>query len=187
MAVKEILKIPNKILNLKASEAEFNDGLKSLVSDLIDTLEVQQNPKGAGLAAPQIGISKRVFVVKKFSPDPVDLEKELETTFILINPELVTNSEATSVYWEGCLSIPDTYGEVERFKRVRVKFYDLKGEEIIMKAEGFFARVIQHEIDHLNGILFTSKVVGRTYTEKELDEMEKSKQETLKDEAHREY
>ncbi len=178
--IKEIIKIPNKVLNQKAKKAEFNNALKKLASDLVDTLEFCQNPKGAGLAAPQIGISERVCVVKKFSPDPADPEKELEVTFILINPEIITNSEATSIYWEGCLSIPDTYGEVERFKRVRVKFCDLNGQEITMKAEGFFARVIQHELDHLNGVLFTSKVIGRTYTEKELDELENAKQAPLK-------
>ncbi len=182
MAIKEIVKIPNKVLLTKAETALIDDATKELAQNLVDTLNIQENPKGAGLAAPQIGILKRVCVVKKFFPDPNNAENELESTFILINPEIITHSEALSLYWEGCLSIPDTYGQVERFKRIRVKALDVNGNEFIMKADDFFARVIQHEVDHLNGVLFTSKVVGKTFTEKELDELEKAKPENLKSE-----
>ncbi len=172
MAVREIVKIPDAILTRKARETEIDQETKELAKDLIETVNAQINPKGAGLAAPQIGVSKRVCVVKKFTPDPGNPENELETNFILINPEIISASETQDTGWEGCLSIPDTYGEVIRSKRIKVRSLDLNGGEFTLKADGFFARVVQHEIDHLNGILFTSKVIGKTYTEKELDELD---------------
>lgn len=172
MALKEIVKVPNKVLITKAEIALFDAETKSLAEDLIQTLNATTKPKGAGLAAPQIGESKRVFIAKKFSKDPSDSEKEIETNFIFINPEILSHSEVTDINWEGCLSIPDTYGQLERFKRVKVKSFDLNGNEFTLKAEGFFARVIQHEMDHINGVLFTSKVIGKTLTEKELDELQ---------------
>jgi peptide deformylase len=157
MAVREIVKIPDPILTKKAVEAVVDEETKKLAKDLIETVDAQTNPKGAGLAAPQIGVSKRVCVVKKFTPDPGNPENELETNFILINPEILSASEAQGAGWEGCLSIPDTYGEVIRSKRVKVRSLDLNGGEFTLKAEGFFARVIQHEIDHLDGIVFLQR------------------------------
>lgn len=177
MAVREIIKIPNQVLLTKSTETKIDEELKTLVQDLLDTVDAATHPKGAGLAAPQLGVLKRVCVVKKFSPDPGDPEKEIETNFILINPEVISVSEPKGLGWEGCLSIPDTYGQVERSKRVKIKSMDINGGEFTLKAEGFFARVILHELDHLDGVLFTSKVVGRTYTEKELDELEGIKSE----------
>ena len=175
MAKRKIVTVPNEVLLQKCKEAKVDDTLRELVKDLIETLEAHTNPKGAGLAAPQVGVLERVCIAKKFLPDPNDPEKELEETFILINPEILTLSEPKSLAWEGCLSIPDTYGQVERSKRVKVSTYDLTGNKFAFKAEGFFARVIQHEIDHLNGILFTTKIIGKTLTEKELDELSKKR------------
>ncbi len=177
MAIQDIVKVPSSVLTAKSTNAKIDDETKKLAQDLIETVDAQTNPKGAGLAAPQIGVNKRVCVVKKFTPDPGNPENELETNFILINPEIISASEAKGLGWEGCLSIPDTYGEVLRSKRVKVRSLDLNGGEFVLKAEGFFARVIQHEVDHLDGILFTSKVVGKTYTEKELDEMDRLEEE----------
>jgi len=174
MAVRKIVLVPDTILTKTSKPGIIDESTKTLVQDLIDTLEAATHPQGAGIASVQIGELKRVCIVKKFSPDPDNPENELSTTFILINPEILTASEAKGLAWEGCLSIPDTYGQVERSKRVRVKSLDLNGNEFTLKAEGFLARVIQHEIDHLNGILFTSKIVGKTFTEKELDELEKT-------------
>lgn len=174
MALREIVKIPNKILTTKSEKASFDDDLKTLVEDLIETLNSPTHVKGAGLAAPQLGVLKRVCIAKKFTPDPIDSENELETDFILINPEILNKSEPKDIAWEGCLSIPDVYGQVERSKRIKVKAYDLSGKEFTLKAEGFFARVIQHEVDHLDGILFTTKAIGETLTEKELDNLYKS-------------
>ncbi|MEK7595314.1 MAG: peptide deformylase [Patescibacteria group bacterium] len=180
MAQREIIKVPNQKLNTICEKVNFKtDGeeVKKLVSDLIDTLETAK-PKGAGLAAPQIGILKRVCIAKKFSLDPKNPENELDTNFILINPEIITKSEPTSLGWEGCLSIPDTYGQVDRSKRIKIEAFDINGNKFSLKADGFFARVILHEIDHMNGILFTSKIVGKTLTESQLDELFK-KEEAL--------
>jgi peptide deformylase len=90
---------------------------------------------------------------------------------ILINPEIISKSKETDVDWEGCLSIPDVYGEVQRHTKVKVKSLTLSGNEITFTAEDFFARVVQHEIDHLDGILFTSRVIGKAISEKELDKI----------------
>jgi len=171
MAIKKIVKVPDPVLNLKTERVVIDEDLKKLVTDLLDTLTAQKKPKGAGLAAPQIGVSMRVCIAKKFSPNPNDEENDLETDFILINPIIVSHSEGTDTKWEACLSIPNTYGKVERYKKIKVETMDLHGNTFTLKADGFFARIIQHEIDHLDGILYTSKVVGETVTEKELDEL----------------
>ncbi|MBI4091243.1 peptide deformylase, partial [candidate division WWE3 bacterium] len=142
MSIVEILKAPNKILTTKSLKAIADKATLELAETLIETLENCQHPKGAGLAAPQVGILKRVCVVKRFTSNPDDPEKEVEENFILINPEIVDHSDETDLDWEGCLSVPDTYGRVERFKSIRVKSLDLKGNYFIFKAENFFARVI---------------------------------------------
>jgi len=103
---------------------------------------------GVGLAAPQIGISKRIAVV--------DIRED--NKIVLINPEIIVE-EGKSVMKEGCLSIPGEIGDVVRSEKIKVKSLDRKGNEIEFEAEGFEARAIQHEIDHLNGILFIDKVV----------------------------
>ncbi|MFZ5425299.1 MAG: peptide deformylase [Patescibacteria group bacterium] len=172
MAKVPVIQAPNEILNAKCTPVGANENVQELVANLLDTLRSQRNPEGAGLAAPQIGINKRVCIVRKYATSK-DSEIESFKEYVLINPEITSMSDATDIKWEGCLSIPDTYGKVQRAKRVKVIALNEKGEKIKIKAEGFFARVIQHEVDHLNGILFTSKTIGETLTEKELDSLMK--------------
>lgn len=168
---KEIQEIPS-ILNTKCEAVnEITPEITDLIKDLLETVELPENA-AAGLSAPQIGINKRVCVVRKFRPDPSDPENEeneIATSVVLINPEVTSESPATDVRWEGCLSLPGKFGLVQRAKRVKVKALNEKGEPIKIKAKGFFARVIQHEIDHLNGILYTDKIIGKILTEPELD------------------
>lgn len=172
MAKVPVIQAPNEILNTKCTPVGANENVQELITNLLDTLHSQRNPEGAGLAAPQIGINKRVCIVRKYATSK-DSEIESFKEYVLINPEITSMSDATDIKWEGCLSIPDTYGKVQRAKRVKVIALNEKGEKIKIKAEGFFARVIQHEVDHLNGILFTSKTIGETLTEKELDSLMK--------------
>lgn len=153
MALRNIRRQGDPVLRKKAVPvARFNEQLHRLLDDMVETMIKAQ---GAGLAAPQIGISKKIIVLR-------DEDKILE----IINPE-ITESEGESIDIEGCLSFPGLYGEVPRSARVAVSGQDRGGREIRISGEGFLARVLQHEIDHLHGILFVDRAV-RFYTPEEL-------------------
>ena len=146
MSVLEILTIPDQRLKNKSSEVKlFDINLKKIVKDMFDTLNDSGN--GIGLAAPQVGVKKRIVIV--------DLkENNKSSPVIFINPVIVKESREREVNEEGCLSIPGYYAEVERAKEVDVEWYDLEGEKITKTFSGLFSICIQHEIDHLDGILF---------------------------------
>ena len=178
MSVTSIIKVPNKVLTSKCERVKKGDPeLEQLVKNLVDTLDNAQNPQGAGLAAPQLGILKRVLIARNFYEDSGNPNSLKFENVVFINPKIVSHSKETNVDWEGCLSIPDTYGKVQRFNQIKVRTEDLDGQEFTLKASGFFARIIQHEIDHLDGILFTTKLVGNKVTEKELDEIMETEEE----------
>jgi len=170
MAVRKIVTIPNLILDKPCQKVtEVNSEVKEIIQDLKDTLLNSVQP-GAGLAANQIGINKQICIVRDFFPG----EKPGEETYkeyVLINPQMKVASQKQAIDWEGCLSVPDIFGMVQRFKKIKVDALNEQGKRISFTAEGFFARTIQHEIDHLNGIIFTSKIIGSTKTEKELDHL----------------
>ena len=168
MAIKSISKYPNPILTTPCKKAGFNDETKQLIQNLKDTLNTAK-PIGAGLAAPQIGVSIQVFIARKFLKDPNDAKNEIYKDFVFINPKIISFSDQKEIDWEGCLSIPNTYGKVERPKKIKIKAQNENGERTQITATGLFARIIQHEMDHLNGILFTSKVIGELVSGKELD------------------
>lgn len=174
MAIRKIVTVPNPILDKPCQKVtEVNSEIKEIIKDLIDTLAASKVP-GAGLAANQIGINKQICLVREFFPG----EKEGEETYkeyILINPVIKVSSQKQALDWEGCLSVPDTFGLVRRFKKIRVEALNEQGKKVTFTAEGFFARTIQHEVDHLNGIIFTSKIIGAPKTEKELDQLYKGK------------
>jgi len=173
----QIVTVPNPVLTKKAEKVtEFNDNLKTLVENLKQALNTSKTP-GAGLACPQIGISKRIFVAKKFFTDPAGNDTFVEIVFI--NPEILSQSKTTEISFEGCLSIPNTYGKVERAEKITVRYQDENGNLKKLKAEDYFARVIQHENDHLDGILFTSKAIGQIIDEKQLDKLIEQERETL--------
>jgi len=159
LAVKKIVMYPADILEKPCSRVEnFDKKLGKLLSDMYETM-IEFD--GVGLAAPQIGIDMQVAIV--------DIDDE-SGTIELINPEIVESSgEQTGP--EGCLSFPGLYGEVTRPYYVKVKAQDRKGKPFIIEAEDFLARAIQHEIDHLQGVLFTSKV-SRYLEEDELGGVE---------------
>lgn len=172
MSVKKIVTTPNPVLNKKTQKVgEITDEIKKIAQDLIDTVKVAEDPEGAGLAATQIGISKRMCVVRNFFEDPLDENKIRSDDIVLINPKITHYSPEKDLDWEGCLSVPDVYGKVERASKIKVTAKDIDGNIIKIKAEGFFARTIQHEVDHLDGILFSAHIQGKTLSQKEFDEM----------------
>lgn len=173
MAVVEIRTIPDPILREKSSKVGgITNEVKTIAKNLLDTLDKAKEPEGSGLAAPQLGILKRIIAVRDFLPDPQDPQKYLTQDHILINPRIISSSKETQKVLEGCLSVPNIYGKVERPKKIKIKAIDLEGNETRFKATGYLSSVIQHEIDHLDGVLFTDKVIGETYTEQELESME---------------
>jgi len=145
MAIKQILTYPDPVLRQKVETVtSFDDSLKQLASDLAETMYAAP---GAGLAANQIGVCLRVVVIN-VSPD-----EEEKKHLVLVNPEII-EKEGCQVDEEGCLSVIDLTANVERFIKLIVRAQDLDGKTWEFPAEDFFARVIQHELDHLNGILF---------------------------------
>jgi len=160
MSISLIITVPNEILVTKCEPiTQFGEETQKLVSDLLDTIKVARDPEGAGLAAPQIGVTKRVCVVRRFTGGKGDSGTVTTEDYVLINPVITKFSNKKDIVWEGCLSIPDVTVQVERSENIIVKAKDRDGENIKLNASGFFARVIQHEVDHLNGILITDKVI----------------------------
>ncbi|MBE0686727.1 MAG: peptide deformylase [Anaerolineaceae bacterium] len=150
MALREVVTIPDEVLRRKAHKvANFDKDLSTLIDDMFDTM--RQAP-GVGLAAPQVAISQRVIVVEY-----AEEEEEKPKSFAVINPEIIKTSAETELGIEGCLSIPNLVGEVERFSSVVVKGFNKQGKPVKIKSSGWLARIFQHEIDHLEGILFTDR------------------------------
>jgi peptide deformylase len=146
MALRDILILPDKRLR-KVSEPvkKIDAGIRKLTEDMLETM---YDAPGIGLAAIQVGTPKRVITM--------DLAKKEEprNPLVFVNPEVVWASDEKATYEEGCLSIPEYYGDVERPAQVRVKYLDLEGKPKEIEANGLLATCLQHEIDHLNGILF---------------------------------
>jgi len=146
MTIKKILTEPDPLLRKKCEPLEKVDkDLKKLMNDMLETM---YDAPGIGLAAIQIGILKRVVVM--------DLSKneDKKKPIFLINPEIISRSKSTSIYEEGCLSLPGQYFEIERPAECRVKYLDYNGNLKELKADGLLSTCIQHEVDHLNGVLF---------------------------------
>lgn len=143
------------ILRKQCFEVNKSDDVVQLSADLFDTVK---KSKGIGLAAPQIGLQKRAFVI-----DTTPFLKDQENTIpkyeqIFINPELLAQSANKTYYEEGCLSIPGIFEEVQRPEKVTVRYFDLEFNQIEEELDGIKARIFQHEFDHLNGILFIDKL-----------------------------
>lgn len=150
--ILKIVKIPDPILEKKTSPVkEITPEILKLVKDMMDTCK---KANGIGLAAPQIGKSLRICII--------DLEHMGLPPFALINPKIVKNSWKKVEMEEGCLSIPGLFGIVKRPAKVTVKATNIEGVDTKFEADGILARVIQHEIDHLDGVLFTSKMLKQT-------------------------
>ncbi len=150
MAIRPIVILPDPRLR-KASKAvtRIDAKIKTLTGDMFDTM---YDAPGIGLAAIQVGEPVRVIVVDATRGD------DPKNPIAMINPEIVWFSDEKDVFEEGCLSIPEFLDEVERSERIRVKYRDLEGEDQEIEAEGLLARVIQHEVDHINGVLFIDHI-----------------------------
>ena len=148
---REIRIYPDEVLKQKAERVEeFNSELKELVEDMFETMYKRG---GVGLAANQVGVLKRVFILDLNSGK----ERQGEEKLVFVNPEIV-HSEGEVVHEEGCLSLPGLWKKVKRAKRVVVRAQDLEGKEFEIEAEGLLSRAIQHEIDHLDGICFVDRL-----------------------------
>ena len=155
MAVRQVLKMGEPLLAVVAAPVErFDAELASLVTDMNDTMRALS---GAGLAAPQIGVSLRV-VVFEVTVNPRYAHVSPVPYTVLVNPELTPLGDDQEEGWEGCLSVPGLRGLVPRFRRLRYRGFDAQGQPIERTVEGFHARVVQHEVDHLDGILYPQRI-----------------------------
>lgn len=150
MALLEIVTLPNPVLRRKAHKVtDFGKDFKTLVEDMIETM---RDAPGVGLAAPQVGMPLRLIVVEYGDDEDEEAPRKL---FVVANPEIIEKSEEKKLGIEGCLSVPDLIGEVERHESVTVKGLNRHGLPFKVKASGWLARIFQHEIDHVEGIVYT--------------------------------
>ncbi len=155
MALLDILKYPDEALKqLSESVAEFDDELHSFLVDLEDTMRA--GPGGVGIAAPQVGYFKRIAIVDVSSRPKI----EHNGCMILINPEIKT-WDGMKVGREGCMSVPDYTGNVIRAEKITLQAYNARGEQQDYECTGYEARAVQHELDHLDGLLFLDRLVSR--------------------------
>lgn len=148
MAVLPIYVAPHPVLKKIADPVDaVTDDLRKLMDDMVETMYAAE---GIGLAAPQVGVSKRILVIDIAQKDGED--KRAPQYFV--NPEITWSSEELNVYNEGCLSVPDQYADVERPEKIKLKYLDYHGKAQEIETGGMLATVLQHEMDHLNGILF---------------------------------
>ena len=187
MAIREILEVPDPRLKQVSRPVEsFDDELRTLVADMFETM---YDAPGIGLAAIQVGVPLRVLVID-LQPDDEDAEPEVCTAHgghhhthqptrkeprVFINPEILDPSEEWSVYQEGCLSVPEIFAEVERPVRIRARWQDLDGKAYDEQIDGLLATCLQHEMDHLEGILFIDHLsrLKRNMALKKLEKLRK--------------
>ena len=150
MALREIVTVPNPVLRKKARPIKnFDDKLQTLIEDMIETMRAAP---GVGLAAPQVGISDQVIVIEFGDDEDEEVPPKL---YAMVNPKVTRFDTETELGVEGCLSVPGLVGEVERPLTITVKGKNRHGQPMTVKAKGWLARIFLHEIDHLEGVLFT--------------------------------
>ena len=166
----DIFEYPHPILKQKAEKvAKVDDALRHLLDDMLETMYAAD---GVGLAAPQVGISKRIVVIDVSHPDE-GVEGE---PLYLVNPEIIWHSVEQSCQTEGCLSVPEQRAEVDRYTQVRVHYTDYYGQETEILADGLLAIALQHEIDHLDGILYIDRI-SRLKRQMLIKKLQKRRQE----------
>jgi peptide deformylase len=156
MAIRTIVTLPEPVLRRKAKPiTKFDKDLQILIDDMLDTM---RDAPGVGLAAPQVNVLQQLAVIE-YSEDEDDEEEDAKPRpkklYVIINPEIIKASEEKVMGVEGCLSIPGLIGKVERHQAIQVKALNRHGSPVKLKVDGWLARIFQHEIDHLNGVLFT--------------------------------
>lgn len=153
MAVMKLYEYPDEVLRQKCEKVScVDDDLRRLLDDMLETMYAD---KGCGLAAPQVGVSKRIIVL---DDNPSDDDLSARHPMYLVNPEIIWRSDEMVLFNEGCLSVPDQRAEVERHERVRVRYTDYNGNEQEILADDLLAIILQHEIDHLDGILYIDRL-----------------------------
>lgn len=152
MTIRKITTFPEEVLRQKAEPVEiFDEDLAKLIDDMVDTM---REAPGVGLAAPQIGISKRIIVVEFGDEEDETVPNQL---YVMINPEIIKESNDKVPGIEGCLSVPGVVGNVDRSLAVTVRGQNVHGKPVKIRAQGWLARIFQHEIDHINGVLYTDR------------------------------
>lgn len=152
MAVREIITLPHPVLRRKARKVtDFGAELQTLIDDMIETMRVAP---GVGLAAPQVNVSQRVIVVEFGDEEDEDVPAKL---YAVVNPEITRTSREVGMGTEGCLSIPEIVGDVERPEDATIRGFNRHGQPVKIKASGWLARIFQHEVDHLDGVLFVDR------------------------------
>jgi peptide deformylase len=157
MTVRTIVTLPDPILRRKArTVTTFDKKQQTVIDDMIETMRAAP---GVGLAAPQVGISERLITVEYYENLKAEEaeDEERKKVWVILNPEIVKASEEKVMGIEGCLSVPNLVGEVERHESVQIKGLNRRGQPMRVKAQGWLARIFQHEIDHLNGVVFTDR------------------------------
>ena len=172
MALREIVFLPEPVLRRKAKPVtKFDKELQALIDDMIETM---REAPGVGLAAPQVNISQQLAVIEYAEDDEEEENEDAppkpKKLYVIINPEIIKASEEKVTGVEGCLSIPGMLGEVERHESIQVKALNRHGNPVKLKVDGWTARIFQHEIDHLNGVLFTDRA-SRVWKPKEDEEI----------------
>ncbi len=154
MSLRKIIAVPEPVLRRRAHKVtDFGADLQVLIDDMVETM---REAPGVGLAAPQVNVSQRVIVVEYGDEEDEEAPARLYT---VVNPEIVRPSQETEKGTEACLSIPGFMGEVERVSNLTIKGQNRHGQPIRIKAKGWLARIFQHEIDHLDGVLFTDRAL----------------------------
>jgi peptide deformylase len=156
--ILKIIDVKNPILRLKAKPvSKFDKKIKALARDMEDTLENQKDPEGVGLAAPQVAKSLQLFIINYRNQKKVIINPKI----IEISKEKATpkTKKGKNSILEGCLSLPHYYGPIKRNKSIKLEYKNLEGKEIIEEFNGFMAQIVQHEIDHLNGITFIDRII----------------------------
>ncbi len=155
MAIRPIIYIPDLVLRKKAHKVtEFDKDFQTLVDDMIETL---RDAPGVGLAAPQINVSSRLIVVEYGEEDEDGKQILPKKLYVVANPEIIKTSDETEIGTEACLSVPGLVGDVERYSQIVVRGENRHGRPLRLKVSGWMARIFQHEIDHVNGVIFTDR------------------------------
>ena len=153
MSIREIVFTPDPVLRRKARKVtDFGSELQTLIDDMVETMRAAH---GVGLAAPQVAQSLQVITIEYGEEGEEGEEKIPPKLYTLVNPQITRASSETVVATEGCLSVPGIVGEVERHEAITVKAQNRRGQPVTIKAQGWLARIFQHEVDHLEGVLFT--------------------------------
>ena len=159
MSLLKIIRLGHPKIRQEAEPVSLEELHSSEIQRLIDDMvETMRDAHGVGIAAPQVHVAKQIIVIEVSPENPRYPNQPAVPLMVLLNPTIVDHAETTEEGWEGCLSVPDLRGLVPRWTRVSVNGLDRRGQSVQLDAEGFFARVIQHEVDHLNGRVFLDRL-----------------------------